>query len=130
MKYPAHIYAKALVEVLGDEDHHAMKEQDRVAKNFLAIVRKNGDEGYLRKILEEAAVMARGKSGVRQVTIESARELGAAQKATLKHFIQPGDVVEERIDPELIAGVKITVNDELQFDGSLRNKLNKALGSA
>ena len=130
MKYSAHIYAKALVEVLGDEDRSDLKEQDRVAKNFVALVRKNGDEGYLAKILEEAARMARGKSGIRQVTIESARELGAAQKATLKHFIKPGDVIEERIDPELIAGIKITVNDELQFDGSLRNKLNRALGSS
>jgi F0F1-type ATP synthase delta subunit len=39
-------------------------------------------------------------------------------------------VVEERIDPELIAGIRIILNDELQFDGSLKHKLNRALGSA
>jgi len=26
------------------------------------------------------------------------------------------------IDPDLIAGIKITVNDEMQFDGSLKSK--------
>jgi len=40
-----------------------------------------------------------------------------------------GDVVEARIDPDLIAGIKITVNDEMQFDGSLKSKLNKVLGA-
>lgn len=130
MKYSAHIYAKALVEVLSDEEKGSAKDQDRIAKNFIALVRKNGDEGHLRKILEEAAIMARGKSGIRQVTIESARVLSSSQKSALAHFMRPSDVIDERIDPELIAGVKITVNDELQFDGSLRNKLNKALGSA
>jgi F0F1-type ATP synthase delta subunit len=126
MKYSAHMYAKALVEVLGDP-----KSRDAaIEKNFLALIKRNGDEGQLKKILEEASRFARGKSGVRQVTIESARELAPAQKNAIKHFIKAGDVVEERIDPELIAGIKITVNDEMQFDGSLKNKLNKALGSA
>ena len=58
MKYPAHIYAKALVEVLAVSDGSKAKE-DVAAENFLALVRKNGDEGHLRKILEEAARFAR-----------------------------------------------------------------------
>jgi F0F1-type ATP synthase delta subunit len=129
MKYAPHIYAKALVEVLSTPAGRGAMSDDEIAKNFLAMVTKNGDERHLRKILEEASRFARGKSGVRKVTVESARALGASQKAAVEHFIKPGDVVEARIDPELIAGIKIIVNDELQFDGSLRNKLNKVLGS-
>jgi F0F1-type ATP synthase delta subunit len=129
MKYPTHIYAKALVEVLSDAKIRGNKDDDEIAKNFIALVKKNGDEGHLRKILEEASRFARGKSGVRKVTIESARPLGPSQRTAVEHFIKPGDVVEERIDPELIAGIKIILNDELQFDGSLRNKLSKVLGS-
>jgi F0F1-type ATP synthase delta subunit len=127
MKYPTHIYAKALVEVLSDRK---AKNSAAVANNFLEIVKRNNDEGHLREILEEASRFARGKSGVRKVTIESARALSAAQKKRLKSFIKSGDVVEEHLDPELIAGIKIILNDELQFDGSLKNKLNKVLGSA
>jgi F0F1-type ATP synthase delta subunit len=127
MKYAPHIYAKALVEVLSDAKHQGEKNGAALAKNFLALVRKNGDEGYLRKILEEASRFARGKSGTRKVMIESARALGSAQKKAAEHFIKAGDVVEERIEPDLIAGIRITVNDEMQFDGSLKNKLNKML---
>ena len=135
MKYPANIYAKALVEVLADAEKAGAKDtvrnnEARFADNFLALVRKNSDEMHLRKILEEAARFARGKSGVRKVTVESARALIPSQKALIAHFVNPGDVVEERIDPDLIAGIKIILNDEMQFDGSLKNKLNRVLGSA
>lgn len=132
MKYPAHIYAKALVAVLSAPaaaGHGARRDQE-IADNFLALVRKNGDEGHLRKILEEASRFARGKSGARKVTIASARMLQPSQRKALAHFIKPGDVVEERIDPALVAGIKIILNDELQFDGSLKNKLDTVLGVA
>jgi F0F1-type ATP synthase delta subunit len=130
MKYSPHVYAEALVEVLSaPATEPGKKTDDELAKNFLALVRKNGDERYLRKILEEASRFARGKSGVRKVTIESARPLIPSQKALIAHFVKPGDMVEERIDPDLIAGIKIILNDEMQFDGSLKNKLNRVLGS-
>lgn len=128
MKYPAHIYARALVEVLAASRGPSSKE-DAVAENFLALIKHNGDDAHLEKILEEASRFARGKSGVRKVTIASARELNPAQHKAMDQFVKPGDVVVKRIDPDLIAGVKITINDELQFDGSLKNKLNKVLGS-
>jgi F0F1-type ATP synthase delta subunit len=130
MKYAPHIYAKALVEVLSAPAGPGKKNDGELAKNFLAFVRKNGDEGHLKKILEEASRFARGKSGVRKVTLESARALQPAQRAALARFIKPGDVVEELVDPDLIAGIKIVVNDEMQFDGSLKSKLSKVLGSA
>ena len=129
MKYSAYIYAKALVEVLGDVKGPVGARDDEIAKNFIAIVRKNSDEAHLKKILEEASRFARGKSGVRKVTIASARELNNVQGRLVEQFVKPGDVVERRINPGLIAGVKITLNDELQFDGSLKNKLDKVLGS-
>ena len=129
MKYPAHIYAKALVGVLSDQKTPGTAHDAEIAKNFLALVKKNGDESHLEKILEEAARFARGKSGVQKITITSARELSSAQIKMMQQFVKPGDIVEHRIDPGLIAGIRITVNDEMQFDGSLRNKLNKALGT-
>lgn len=118
MKYPAHIYAKALAEVINDKD------SAKIVKNFLELVRKNGDEMHLRKILEEAARFARGKAGIRKVSVESARTLSPAQEKEIAKFLRSGDVVEHTIDSELIAGVRLVVNDEMQFDGSLRGKLD------
>lgn len=122
MKYPAHFYAKALAEVIMEASG---KREDEIVQRFIALVRKNGDEAHLRKIVEEAARFVRGKSGVRKVTMEIARVPGGAQRKMLQHLTKPGDVIQEKINPELVAGVKIIVNDELQFDGSLKGKLDK-----
>lgn len=122
MKYPAHIYAKALAEAIVATKGKAA--EDAVVRNFIALVRRNGDEGHIRKLVEEAARMVRGKSGVRKVTIETARPSSEAQKKALRQFIKGGDIVEERIDPSLVAGVKIILDDELQFDGSLKGKMD------
>lgn len=123
MKYAPHIYAKALVEVLEDP----RVKTETATKNFIALVRKNGDEAHVRKILEEASRFSRGRDGIRKVTIASARALTAAQDADVRRFLEKGDVVEKRIEPDLVAGVKIIIDDELQFDGSLKKKLDRAL---
>lgn len=120
MKYSASLYAKALDEALADPQAN----QAEMAKNFLELVRKNGDEAHLRKILDEASRLARGRVKMRKVTVESARTLAKSQEAMVKSFLKPGDVVEYEINPDLIAGVKIIVNDENQLDGSLRSKLD------
>ena len=36
-------------------------------------------------------------------------------------------VVKEKIDPELIAGIKIIINDSKQFDASMQSKLQKII---
>lgn len=122
MKYSTHTYAKALAEVITEAKG---AEAEQFAQNFIALIKKNGDEAHARKILEEAARMLRGKRGIRKVTFETARPLGAKQKQILASFAKPGDVIEEEIDPALIAGVRIIVDDEKQFDESLRGKLDK-----
>lgn len=125
MKYPAHIYAKALIEVLGDGKKH---DEEKIAENFIGLVRRNGDEMHLRKILEEASRFARGRNGLRKVIIDSARALTPSQRKEVERFLKKEDVVVERIDPSLVAGVRITVNEELQFDGSLKRKMDRAFG--
>jgi len=123
MKYPTHSYAKALAEVVG-EAGASQKDSAVIMKNFLELVRRNGDEPHLQKIIEEAGRLARAKSGIRKVSIESARALTTAQEQSIGHFLKAKDVVERAIDPTLIAGIRLIVDDEMQFDGSLRGKLD------
>lgn len=133
MKYPAHVYAKALIEVLDDVSAEkktaGARDEEKLAKNFLELVKRNGDEMHLRKILEEASRFARGRNGFRKVIIDSARAFTPAQRKEVAHVLKKDDVITERIDPSLIAGMRITVNDELQFDGSLKRKLDTAFGA-
>ena len=122
MKYSIQTYGKALAEVVAEAKG---KNPETIVVNFLKLIQKNGDEAHLRQIVEEGARYARRNLGIRKVTVESARKLSSAQEAEINKFIKSGDIVEEKIDPELIAGIRIILNDELQFDGSLRGKLEK-----
>jgi len=108
MKIKAKDYAKALVDI---------KKFD--AKHFLRILQKNGDTKKLKEIVLLTEKLLLEKSGNKKVIIEMAR------KAAVKLSLKKGDVVEEKINPDLIAGVKIIIDGEKQLDFSLKNKLEK-----
>ena len=123
MKYRPELYAKAFAEVAAGK--HTPAEKAKLVKNFFAIILKNNDTHELKKIFGAAEKMMRGKTGIRKITIESARETKKSPRAILKHFLKKTDVVETKINPDLVAGIKIIINDNEQFDGSLRRKINK-----
>jgi F0F1-type ATP synthase delta subunit len=130
MKYSVHDYAKALDKAIVDSAAGPVAKKEAIVKNFLGLIRKNNDEARMKKILDEAARLARGRhrgqaDATRQITIQSARPISKAQEKMLQSFLHAEDIVEYEIDPELVAGVKIIVNDEMQFDGTMKAKLDK-----
>src|SRR2546422_280617 len=101
MKHQTLIYAKALAEAALDPK----AKSDEVVKNFMALLRRNGDESHARKIVEEAARISRRTSGLRKVIVESARPLSKKQKDALTGILKKDDDVGEKINPDLIAGI-------------------------
>ena len=86
--------------------------------------------GYERKskeILDLAEDLLLKKQGKRKIIFETARKITTSQKKLLESFVKKGDVVKEKINPELIAGIKIIINNEKQFDNSMLSKLNNIL---
>ena len=122
MKYLPKTYAKAFTELAARSGSGI--EETRLVKNFLRAIEKNNDIQQLKKILAETERMLRTQSGRRTITVETARALPGLPER-LKHFVKENDILEEKKNPELIAGIKITVNDEEQFDGSLKRKIEK-----
>jgi F0F1-type ATP synthase delta subunit len=123
MKYKPELYAKAFAEVVGTKSSPA--EEKKAVQNLISIVVKNGDAKALPKILEEADRLLRRKLGIRKIKVASARPLEKHTEALVKKLLMPKDVIEEEIDPSLRAGITITVDDEMYFDGSLKRKLEK-----
>ena len=122
MKHSPKMYARAFGELAAG--HLSNTKEAELVKNFLGVIEKNNDAHQLKKIFAEAEKFLRMKTGLRSVTIETARKIGNLKK-TFGHFLLQTDIVEEKINPELIAGIKLTVNDENQFDGSLSRKMKK-----
>jgi len=127
MKYPAKIYAKALAELALKEEEtrpQAGKERE-IVHNFLNLLKKNNDFSGAKKIIELAQKIYFKKTGKKKIVLEVARKLNKDNKKLLWALAKKDDLIEERINPDLIAGVKIIVNEEKQFDQSVLNKLKK-----
>lgn len=120
MKYSPQIYAKAFSEIIMKP---SVKKADLV-KNFLRLIKKNNDEHLLKKIYELTEKMTRDKFGKRKVVVETARVIKGLN-SLIKKISQKGDIVEKKINSDLIAGIKIILNDEMQFDGSMARKVKK-----
>jgi F0F1-type ATP synthase delta subunit len=120
MKHSPQIYAKAFSEIVM---RSPVKKADLV-KSFLTLVKKNNDQYLLKKIYEQAEKNVREKTGKRKLVVEIARKAKGLDAAVRK-IAKKSDIVEEKINPDLIAGIKITINDEMQFDGSMSRKIKK-----
>jgi len=118
MKYLAKNYAKALVQLLLDG-----APLEKIAVHFFALLRKNGDIKKMRQIIPLTERLLYKKTGAKRITIETARI--ADRTNILKGFIKKGDMVFETINPALIAGIKIRVNNEKQLDFSMQKKLQE-----
>lgn len=110
MKHKASVYAKALA--IADPKKFKME-------SFLRLLEKNGDAKKLKEVIALAEKMLLAKNGNKKIVIETARPLKKKIAIAKK-----GDVVEEKISPGLIAGMKVIVDGERQLDFSMKNILD------
>ena len=121
MKYPALHYAKAFAKAFEAHPH----DKEKLVKNFVKLIEKNGDTHQGSKILAATEQLLRPITGARSITFITARPPSEALKKSLHRLVRSHDVVRENVDPSLMGGVKILINEEEQFDGSLLLKINK-----
>jgi len=121
MKIKPKIYARVLVDVMMSKKNTG--NEKKIVDNFLKLLKKNVDVKNAMEIIRLAEVFILQKTGNKKITLETAREIG--RKNIFKEIVRRHDIVEEKINPELIAGIRVTVNGENQLDFSLKNKLDK-----
>jgi F0F1-type ATP synthase delta subunit len=114
------LYAKALADLMMEKK--TSEQEQKIVDNFLKLLEKNRDTGKIKEIIALAEDLFIKKSGRRKVFVETARKIKANPKELLNSILQKGDIVNEKINKDLIAGVKIIINDE-QLDLSMQKKL-------
>lgn len=122
MKYTAATYAKAFTAALSDEK---APSEASLAKNFMSLLKWTRDIKFRDKImevLEEAIVRAKGG---RYVTIETPLPLSPYQAKQIRTIFTSKDLVKDSINPDLIAGIRIIINREIELDASMKRKLSK-----
>lgn len=114
------IFAKAFLAVFADTPEN---QQGAIVKNLVHTASKYGGEGYLRQILAEVLRLYRKERGFKKIVLHSARPLPEKLLSALKSLFGKSDEVQASIEPELVAGVKIVIDDELSLDNTLKRKL-------
>jgi F0F1-type ATP synthase delta subunit len=122
MRYSLKNYAEALAAAVHDA---GPSQKDAIIRNFLGILGKSGDEAHAEKIVSAAEKILRKKDGGREIVFESARPLKRSNQNPLLEIAKEKDTITQRINLGLIAGVRIIVDGEREFDGSLKGKLDK-----
>lgn len=113
------MYAEALADCLSV----GKISEKKIADNFLNFLEKNQDSKKAKEIIALVETLLLKKSGNKKIILETARKVDI--KNLVKSFVKKGDIVEEKINSQLIAGIKIIVNSNKQLDFSLKNKLEK-----
>ncbi|MFH1968541.1 MAG: F0F1 ATP synthase subunit delta [bacterium] len=125
MKYKARDYAEALVQIISEKGDNL--NEKKTIQGFLKLLERQSDLKKAKEILGLAKILLVKKSGNKTVALHTARKLSASQKNLLSKFIKKGDLIEEKITPELIAGIKIVIDNEEQLDETLLRKINNLI---
>lgn len=118
------IYARALSEVLLAKKLNVEAEK-KILHNFLELVEKNQGQKLLGKI---AILLERDllkKQGGKKALVETARKISEKEIKSLVEKLGEVDILEQKISSSLLAGVKVTLNNNLQYDFSLQSKINR-----
>lgn len=124
MKYTPLHYAKAFRAAVAAHPH----DKEKLVKNFAKLIANNGDAAHASKILAATEKLLCTVTGARSITFVTARPSSEPLMKIFHKVLKAPDIVRETVDPTLIGGVKILIDDELQFDASLRRKLGNLFG--
>ena len=92
-------------------------------KNLLSSLEKRGDGHRFRQVVQEIERLETRAHGGQCVTLEFAHEPTQDARTALTHAFGPHDRVSSTVRSDLIAGVRITIDDERELDISLAGKL-------
>lgn len=120
MRYSPSHYARALVEALDAASGRARPETIR---RFVLLLRKRGALRHLGRILNECEKLILRRSGKRKVEIQAAAPLGADVRRIIRRTLGKNIVATETVRQELLAGVRIIVDDEILIDASAKQQI-------
>ena len=120
MKYSPANFAKAFCDVL---QKTSKGEQRALLRRFVRTLEKYGAIKDGAKVLSEIKKIIAEKEGISIIKIETARELDQTLTEQIKKSFNKNSDFTFKINPDLIAGVKIMVDDKISIDNSLKRRL-------
>jgi F0F1-type ATP synthase delta subunit len=122
MRYATAHYAEALHKTVKDKTAPQQKE---IIGRFMAMVARHRMGGKIALIIAAYEKLALAESGTRKVYIVSAAPVRAQLKREIREILGKKIRIEETVDPALLAGIKIIIDNELLIDASVKRQLEK-----
>ena len=120
MKYKSAQYAEALALALDGADHETARARTR---SFVALLKNHQMLGKADAIVKKAVRRLASRAGVTRVKIESADPLDSEVEKQVSDLFGGKVWIEEKVDPELLAGVRILIDEETLIDASGKRRL-------
>ncbi len=124
MKYGTDVYVRAYIHARKSVTH---KEYSELDESFCELLRSHGEMPHAETIMKEIESALVNEQGGRHIVIESARELSKTLLKKILSSCNEHDIHEEKVNFDLVAGVRITYNGEREIDSSLRKQLTTLL---
>jgi F0F1-type ATP synthase delta subunit len=121
MKYKINQYAEALVSSIEEKQ----KIDTHLVRNLVRVLSKNGDYAKLPAILREAENLYIKRQGLEKLKIESASPLSEETVQSIQKTLPRGSHVITKVNPKLLGGLTLLVNDSLFIDASAKTRLEK-----
>ena len=121
MKHSPRQYAQAIYLAL---EKKSEKQRRELWKKVLLLLRRNGDMTKLPSILRGFEKVYLGEEGLQKVDIETVSPLGSGLEKEIKKVLGKKLLISKKINPGLLAGLTIMVNDEVLIDSSAKRRLD------
>jgi F0F1-type ATP synthase delta subunit len=120
MKSKIQEYPQAFIDLLEEMPD----KKDLLIVGLVKAIKENGDLNEAEKILESIEKRLLKVEGRKKIEIFSARPLTKETIEEIKKCFDSKDIFENKINQDLLAGIKIMINGNQVIDASLRKKIN------
>mgnify|MGYP003395967542 CR=1 FL=1 len=115
-------YAEALFLALKNKKGEKRKS---AIKNFLLLLQKHRSSPRLGLVLKDFEKIYLKEEGQKKVLLETPNTPSKELKKEITKILGENIIISESINPSLLAGVKMLVNDELLIDATAKKYLDK-----
>ena len=122
MKYPIKKYAQALYESTAGK---SQAQQEKALQSFVALLIRYNDRSLLPRIIESYGKIRRKTEGLTKVELTTAEKASGKIKTEIKKKLGEGAEMNEIVEPEVLGGLKLIINDEYLIDGTLQSRVEK-----
>ena len=91
----------------------------------MAILLKNNDFSHLNSILGKVEKLYLTEEGVEKIYVESASPLSKNLREEIESALGKKVLINEKVRPNLLAGVRIILNEEILIDATGTQRLAK-----